>query len=311
MAIILITGGTGLIGTRLSELLLQEGHEVIVLTRKALPQSKLPKGIRHAKWDIDAKYIDPQVISSADYILHLAGAGVADKRWDKKRKEEIVNSRVAGGLLLVEVLKNNPNKVQAVISASGIGWYGNDTDKSKQLGFTEESPADTSFLGETCRLWEESMQGISDLGKRLVIFRFGIVLTNKGGALPEFKKPIKLGIAAILGSGEQNVSWIHIDDLCNMLMMAIKKDSITGVYNAVAPEVVTNKVLTISLAKSMKRFFFIPFQVPVFLLKLAMGEMSIEVLKSAKVNSYKIQGAGFHFRYPTLDEAIKELIHPL
>ncbi|MEI8073550.1 MAG: TIGR01777 family oxidoreductase [Bacteroidota bacterium] len=311
MSTILITGGTGMVGTRLTEILIAKGHEVIILTRKPLLSALLPKGVSHAKWDLDKKFIDPAAFAAADHIIHLAGAGVADQRWNKKRKEEIVNSRADSGALLVHALQTLPNKVQSVHSASGIGWYGADTKKSLQTGFTEEDPADTAFLGETCSIWEQQIQGVQALGKRLTIFRIGIVLSNSGGALKEFKKPIRFGFAAILGNGKQIISWIHIDDLSSLFLKALEDPTMQGVYNAVAPETVSNKGLTIALAKSMRGRFFIPIHVPAFLLKCVLGEMSIEVLKSAKVNSFKTQGTGFNYQYPFLADAINQLIHPL
>ena len=309
MSTILITGGTGMVGTRLSEILLAHGYDIIILSRNPLPATQLPKGIRHAKWDLHTKYIDPAAFAAADHIIHLAGAGVADKRWNQKRKEEIVNSRADSGALLVHAMQTIPNKIQSVHSASGIGWYGADTQKSLQSGFTEDAPADTEFLGETCRIWEEKMQGVKALGKRLTIFRLGIVLSNTGGALVEFKKPIRLGFAAILGNGKQMISWIHIDDVCHLFLKAITDTTMQGVYNAVAPETVTNKQLTLALAKAMRGSFYIPIHVPAFLLEWVLGEMSIEVLKSAKVNSFKTQGTGFHYQYPFLADAIKALVH--
>lgn len=311
MSTIMITGGTGMVGTRLTEILLAQGNEVIILTRKPLPAALLPKGVTHAHWDIDQKIIDPAAFAAADHIVHLAGAGVADKRWNKKRKAEIINSRADSGALLVHALQTLPNKIQSVISASGIGWYGPDTPASLQHGFTEDAPADTAFLGATCKIWEEKIQGVTKFDKRLVICRIGIVLSNAGGAFPEFKKPISMGIAAILGNGKQNISWIHIDDLCGIFIKAMNDNTMHGIYNAVAPEIVTNKQLTISLAKLMRKNFYIPFHVPSFLLKWILGEMSIEVLKSTRVNSFKIQGAGYRYQYPGLAAALEQLVHPL
>jgi uncharacterized protein (TIGR01777 family) len=300
-----------MVGTRLTEILIEQGHEVIILSRNPQSANHLPKGITHAKWDIHKKWIDPQAFASADHIIHLAGAGVADKRWNKKRKEEILSSRADSGALLVHAMQTIPNKIKTVVSASGIGWYGADTTRSLQEGFTEDAPADTAFLGETCRIWEQNIQGVTDAGKRLVVFRIGIVLSNTGGALVEFKKPIRLGFAAILGNGKQFISWIHIDDLCGMFIKAIEDQEMQGVYNAVSPEIVTNKNLTLALAKSMRHRFFIPIHVPAFLLRWVLGEMSVEILKSAKVSSFKIQGTGFQYQYPNLSAAIQQLIHPL
>jgi hypothetical protein len=204
-------------------------------------------------------------------------------------------------------LKEIPNKVKTVISASAIGWYGADTAVSRKQGFTEEAPADTQFLGETCRLWEESIRPVEQMGIRLVKLRTGIVLGNEGGALAEFKKPLKAGIAAILGDGRQMVSWIQADDLCRMYLHALENEEIRGAYNAVAPHPVSNKQLTVTLAKQMRGNFYIPVHVPSFVLKIALGEMSIEVLKSATVSSRKIEATGFSFRYPTIEMALQQL----
>lgn len=306
MANILITGGTGMVGRALTKLLIAKGHQVAILTRN--PTSSSNPNISFYQWDIPNGTIDPKAIAQADHIIHLAGAGVADKRWNKARKKEILNSRVQSGELLVHALNTIPNQVQSLVSASGIGWYGPDTAKSLDKGFMEDAPADKDFLGETCRLWENAVAPIATMGKRLVIFRFGIVLSNDGGAMIEFKKPVKFGIATILGSGKQIISWIHIKDLCNLLLQALEEPQFNGIYNAVAPETVTNKNLMLTLAKKMKGSFYLSFHVPAFLLKLVLGEMSIEVLKSAKVNSFKIQSAGFKHAYPTIDQALEELV---
>jgi len=307
MATILITGGTGMIGTHLSKQLVGAGHQVIILTRNTDRHQRAQPGISYANWDFEAQVIDANAISGTDCIIHLAGAGVADQRWNQRRKEEIVSSRVKSSQLLIKAMQTIPNNIQTIISASGIGWYGADTAASLKDGFNEEAPADREFLGETCRLWEEHIQPVTALGKRLVIFRIGIVLSHSGGALKEFIKPLKAGVAAILGHGRQNISWVHIDDLCSMMQMAMEDSNMQGVYNAVAPEVTNNQTLTLSLAKAMRGRFFIPIHVPAFVLKLILGEMSVEVLKSAKVNSFKIQSAGFHHSYPTLQKAIEQL----
>jgi uncharacterized protein len=307
MSTILITGGTGLIGSALTIKLVAEGHEVIVLTRSAKTSNE--KNITFAKWDVDAQTIDTAAIAKADYIIHLAGAGVADKRWTEDRKKEIRRSRTESSKLLIKGLKETPNKVKAVIGASAIGWYGDDAShNTRKKPFTEDRLADTEFLGETCRQWEESIKPVEQLGIRLVRIRIGIVLSNDGGALPEFKKPIKFGIAAILGSGKQVVSWIHIEDLCRLFLYAVKTEALRGAYNAVAPTPVTNKELTITLAEKMKGRFFVPIPVPSFALKIILGEMSVEVLKSATVSCEKIRTAGFSFLYPMIDSALDNLI---
>lgn len=308
MSHILITGGTGLIGKKLCALLINNNHTVTILTRnKAAGVSN--NSLTYATWNVEKKQIDKDAIMQADYIVHLAGAGVADKRWSTARKQEIIDSRIQSCELLVHSLKEYPNHVKAVISSSAIGWYGADTADAQVNGFTESAPADDAFLGHTCRAWEASISPIQDLGKRLVILRTGIVLGRDGGAYAEFVKPIKAGVAAILGHGNQVISWIHIEDICRMFLFAIENAEMNGIYNAVAPNPVSNKVLTINLAKQMRGRFFIPVHVPSFILKWVMGEMSVEVLKSATVSSKKIEDAGFKFSHSNIDTALGALIN--
>jgi uncharacterized protein (TIGR01777 family) len=305
MQTVLITGGTGMVGSALTELLLSKGYEVIILTRK--PQVSQTPNLTYAVWDIDKGYIDPLAIGQADAIVHLAGAGVADKRWSKKRKQEIVDSRVKSGALLVKYLTAHTHQIKTVVTASAIGWYGPDTEQSLQHGFVETDPVDASFLGETCKRWEDSVKPIETLGIRLVTLRIGIVLNKEGGALAEFIKPAQFGMATIFGNGQQMVSWIHHHDLCRMILFGIERASLKGVYNAVSPDPTSNKDLIIAITKKL-RGFYLPIPVPAFILEIMLGEMSIEILKSAKVSSNKIQEADFNFDYPTLHSALNDLL---
>ena len=301
METVVITGGTGLIGRTLSKMLVQKNYRVIVLSRKKVKDSN---GIQYASWNPEKQIIDAHVISKADHIINLAGAGVADKRWTIKRKKEIVESRVDSGRVIVKALKEILNNVQTVVSASGIGWYG--PDRTNKKPFVESDPAENDFLGQTCVKWEHSVSPVEELGKRLVILRTGIVLSKEGGALREFIKPLKAGVTTILGSGKQVISWIHIIDICRVYIAAIEQKHMYGVYNACAAEWVTNKELVMKLAKSRSRSF-IPVHVPEFMLKVVLGEMSIEVLKSTTVDNGKLRNAGFSFVFPTIDAALKDV----
>lgn len=302
---VLITGGTGLIGSAITKALLEKNYEVIILTRDpGKYQSK--DAISYAKWDIENQFIDAKALAKGDYIIHLAGANVGDKRWTAKRKKEIVDSRVKSCDLLVKALKENNNKVKAFISASAIGWYGPDKFSNNEK-FIETDPAYSDFLGQTCLQWEKSIDPIAQLNKRLVKLRTGIVLSNEGGAYPEFKRPLQFGIAAILSKGRQVVSWIHIDDLVRTYIYAIENEKMNGAYNAVAPQPVTNKHLTLEIAKAIKKSLFIPVHVPAFVLQIVLGEMSIEVLKSATVSCKKLQDERFTFLYPSMQAAIHQL----
>jgi uncharacterized protein (TIGR01777 family) len=305
MATVLITGGTGLVGNRLTEMLVSKGYEVIIVTRK-IPLTA-QKNIQYALWNVEVGHIDSDAVKKSDYIIHLAGAGVADKRWSIKRKKEIVDSRIKSCELLVNALRTNENKIKAVISASAIGWYGPDPSLHEN-GFDENDIANTDFLGETCKEWESSIQPTAFLGKRLVILRTGIVLSKYGGALKEFLTPLKFGVAAILGNGKQKISWIDIDDLCTIYINAIENNNWHGSYNAVAPSPISNKQLTLALAKKLRGKFFIPIYVPGFVLNFILGEMSIEVLKSCTVSAEKIKHAGYNFLYPTLESSLDHLL---
>jgi uncharacterized protein (TIGR01777 family) len=303
---VVITGGTGTIGKRLSAMLVARGYRVIILSRKPKP-AEAGGALTYAQWNVEKGEIDEKAINAADYIIHLAGAGVAEGRWTAKRKQEIIDSRTQSSALLVNALRNNKNAVKAIISASATGWYGADTPANTQNGFKEDAPADNDFLGTTCRLWEESIEPVTQLGIRLVKLRTGIVLSNNGGAYIEFKKPLKAGLATIMGDGKQVVSWVHVDDICRMYIYALENKNVQGVYNAVAPNPVNNKTLILQIAKQLNGKWFIPVPAPAFALKLVLGEMSIEILKSVTVSSAKIQAAGFQFLYPTIEEAVKDL----
>ncbi len=305
MQTVLLTGGTGLVGKAFTQLLTSKGYQVIILSRGKKEIVTEPN-VTYAQWNVATEEIDIEAVKKADYIIHLAGAGVMDKKWTEQYKKEIVDSRIKSGALIVNTLKNNEHNVKAIVSASAIGYYGE--DKIDNYFFTETDKPAEGFLGSTCQLWEDSIDYANSLGIRVAKMRIGIVFSNNGGAFAEFVKPLKFKLATILGKGNQVISWIHIDDLCRQFLFAIENEDIKGVYNAVAPNPITNKNLILKLARKIAGKFYIPFYVPSFLLKLMMGDRSIEILKSTTVSSKKITDAGFKFLYNEVDEALENLV---
>jgi uncharacterized protein (TIGR01777 family) len=304
MATVLISGGSGMLGTALTKELVRKGHEVIILTRQAGKDGPV-KNIQYATWDPAAGTIDREAFGKADHIVHLAGANLAEGRWTDKRKKEIRDSRVQSGALLVQSLREIPNKIKSVVSSSAIGYYGPDPAMNKPA-FTETDPPVNDFLGSVVQDWEKAISPAGQVGRRLVIFRIGIILSKQGGAYVEFVKPLKFGIASVLGSGKQMVSWIHIQDVVNLFITALENESWQGVYNAVAPEPVTNRVLIQAIARA-KGGFSILAPVPVFVLKAMLGEMSVEVLKSTTVSNGKLNAMGYQFLFPDIQSAVKDL----
>jgi len=308
MPLVLISGGTGLIGRNLTRHLIDRGYDIIILSRTKNKASENPK-VSYSFWNVDKGIIDAEAVKKADHVIHLAGAGLMDKKWTADYKKVIVESRTKGAGLLIKTLKENGQSVKTFVSASAIGWYGEDAKPViRKEGFIETDLAAKDFLGETCLLWEGSAEPVTTLGTRLVKLRTGIVLSKDGGVFKEFKMPLRFGVAAILGNGKQIISWIHIDDLCRMYCEAIENIYLHGSYNAVAPLPVSQKYLTITLANKLRNKFYTPIHVPAILLKLIFGKRSIEILKSATVNDKKIKSEGFTFLYPTIEAAIEELI---
>ncbi len=302
MKTILVTGGNGLVGKVLVEKLVKLDYKVIVLSRSKKKESE---NISYALWNINKGEIDIEAIKKVDAIIHLAGAGVMDKKWTDEYKKEIEHSRTKSSGLIIDALKNNEHKVKTIVSASAIGWYGE--DKGDGLFFKEDEKSAEGFLGNTCKLWEQSVEAAAALNIRVCKLRIGIVLSKDGGAYKEFKTPLKFGIAAILGSGKQIISWIHIEDLCNQFIFALENDSMHGSYNAVTAMPVSNKVLTLQIANVTRGNFFIPIHVPTFMLKIILGDRSIEILKSTTVSNEKIVNAGYKYLYPSIEEAVKNI----
>jgi uncharacterized protein (TIGR01777 family) len=295
---ILITGGTGLLGKQLTDALIIKGHNVSHLSRR--PGSNAV--VKTFLWDVNKGSIDPECIDGIDTIIHLAGEGIAEKKWTEERKKQLIESRTKSIGLVYGLLRSKPHKVKHIISASATGFY---SDRGDEL-LTETSPPAHDFLAECCIRWEKAVDEGAELGLRILKFRTGVVLTQDGGALPQMAMPVKLFVGSSLGSGKQWVPWIHHRDVVEMYLMGIENESLSGVYNMVAPNPVTNAQLTKAIAKQLHRPLWAP-RVPAFALKLLLGEMSLVVLGSTKVSSAKIEKAGFKFSYPTEEAALKEI----
>lgn len=297
---ILITGGTGMIGHRLTELLLAKGHKVSYLSRK---KEKMPK-VEVFQWDIQKGYIEEGALEAADYVVHLAGAGIADKRWTDERKKEIIDSRIQPIELINSYLQKNNIQLKGFISASAIGIYGGDTG---DVRLDENSELGNDFLAECTKLWEIHAKKVTNTA-RIVSVRIGIVLSEKGGALPKLVQPIRLGFGAALGSGKQFMSWIHVDDLCEIFVKAIEDDTMQGPYNAVAPNPVTNQEMTSVAAQVLKKPLWLP-NVPIFALKLVFGEMGIVVTGGNFVLNKRLsKETDFQYKFINIKEALNDLL---
>jgi uncharacterized protein (TIGR01777 family) len=289
---VLITGGTGLVGQLLQKKLVNRNFTVQILTRT-------PKNDHEFAWDITKNYIDERVFKNVNYIIHLAGAGIADKKWTVKRKQEIIDSRTKSTKLLLDKVQELKIPLRGFISASAIGYYGAITSEKV---FTETDIPANDFLGNVCKLWEESVLEFNQIAIPTTIFRLGIVLSKNGGALEKMKTPIISPIA----SGKQYLPWIHIEDLTDMFIFAVE-NNLVGIFNAVAPEEQTSFSFSKLLAKKIKRPF-IPIGIPIFILKHLFGELSIILTTGSRISSKKIKDAGFKFSYKNLKKSLDNLI---
>lgn len=290
---VLITGGSGLIGQKITALLEERGYAVAWLSRSLQDRKSFI-------WQVEKGAIDSGAIEWADAIIHLAGAGVADKRWTDERKKAILESRTKSTRILFDAIEKATNKPSTFISASAVGYYGFNTGTHLM---TESSEPGSDFLAEVVMAWEEEVRKMEELQLRTVMLRIGIVLDQEGGALKEMMKP---PVAAPLGSGDQWMSWIHSADLAKMFAFALEKTTLQGTFNAVGPNPATNQELTKLAAEAIGKPY-IGLGVPKFMLQLILGEMAAMVLGGNRVSSQKIQKAGFEFDCPQLKEALRDL----
>lgn len=299
MSIVLIAGGTGLVGTQLSKLLSEQGFQVRHLSRNARPDATYPA----FAWDVDKGSLDPLALEGVEYIINLAGAGVADKPWTQARKLLIINSRVKSNQLLKRHILAMSQPPKAFVSSAAVGYYG-DNPSDQWIG--EDAPPGTGFLSESCIAWEASIRSLVETGVRIVGLRIGIVLSTKGGALPKMTQPMKFGLAPYFGSGNTWYPWIHIDDLCRMFLFALQDTDMSGFFNAVAPNPVRNREL-IKKASSVFARRTISIPAPALALRAVLGELADAILTGVRASSAKIQREGFDFEHPNLEEALRSL----
>ncbi len=298
---VLIAGGTGLVGTHLSQLLNEKGYEVVHLSRKKNPNAAYPTFV----WDTKKGTIEEEALQGVDYVINLAGAGIADGLWTTSRKKLLIDSRVKGAELLAKAIQDSVQKPKAYLSAAAIGIYGDRADEV----LTEDSAIGTEgFMVKCCQEWEDAIESVTErTGLRTVAFRIGIVLSTKGGALPKMLLPLNFFTASYFGTGEQWYSWIHIDDVAQFFIDAMENEQMEGIYNATTPNPLTNKDLTKRMVKALdKKALVIP--APTAALRLGMGEMADVVLNSNKVLPKRLEEQGVSFQFPTFEAAVKDVV---
>ncbi len=293
---IAITGITGLVGTALSQHLQEQSTEVLRLVRQAAQPTDV-------LWDIENGVSQPAQLEGCDAIVHLAGENVADGRWSEAKKERIRSSRIAGTKNLCRSLAQLEKPPQVLVSASAIGFYG---DRGEEV-LTEESAPGQGFFPQVCQEWEAATQAASDKGIRVAHLRIGVVLSSSGGALAKMLPPFKLGLGGRLGSGEQYMSWIALEDLVSAIIHAINHESLSGPVNATSPNPAKNADFTGKLGAVLNRPTLFP--VPSFALRLAFGEMADEaLLAGARVMPTRLLASGFSFRFPDLEATLRHCL---
>lgn len=298
---VLISGGSGFIGSHLTGLLISKGYSVSILSRS----DKQNKGdIFYYKWDVEKQTIDENAVLNADFIIHLAGENIAEKRWTAKRKAAIIDSREKSTQLLYSVLKKNNKKLEAFISASAIGIYG--AVNGEEI-CSENTPYANDFLGYTCQRWESALDFIENVNIRTVKIRTGLVIGKNDGFLKKLKPLFNVRLGSALGSGKQYMPWIHVTDLCDIYYQAITNPKLEGAYNAAINDNTTNSIFSKTLARICGYSIWLP-NVPAFILKFVMGEMSVIILTGRRVSSDKIEETGFQFKFKNLEEALQNCL---
>lgn len=295
---ILITGGTGLIGTALSKELLAAGHQLAYLSRNPTENAL---GVPEYAWDLKKGTVDLAAFEDCEAIINLAGAPL-DQKWTPEYKSTILRSRVDGTRLLHQTVAQHKLPIKSLISASAVGYYPDDLEQR----FREGDPPGQDFLSTVCQKWEQEAMHFEQLGIRTVRLRIGLVLSAEGGALPRMAQPARFGLGAALGSGQQWMSWIHIHDLVRIFQLALEEEDISGALNGVGPGPLRNQTFTAKLSKALSRPKFLP-PVPKFVLRLIFGEMAQILLASNRVESNVLAQKSFTYQYQTLEQALADL----
>ena len=289
---VLIGGGSGLIGKRLTALLLEKGYDVAWLSRSDTPVD----GINSYLWDPVQGKMDEKALENCVAIINLAGESIVNHAWTTSYRKKVIESRTHSARCIINALKENKNQISVLISASAIGFYG---DRKDEI-MTEESIMGNGFLTQSTAEWEKAYQ---DSSIRTILFRIGVVLSKNGGALKEMSASIPVGICPVLGNGKQIISWIHIDDICLQMIHGIENENMQGIYNGVSPSPSPQRAFILAIRKHLNKWS-IPISIPSFILKLLMGERSSIVLNSSNVSSEKIKRSGYDFKFPTLESAL-------
>lgn len=296
---VLITGGSGSIGLLLCNFLIEQGFDVSVLSRRRSKKAKFKTYL----WNYREDFIEEEALN-CDYIIHLAGAGIADKRWSDKRKKELIESRIGTSKLLYDKLRLHKNHVKAVISASGAGYYGQiSTDKT----FQETDPPGSDFIGNICKEWEAAVNKIQTLNIRVVNMRIGMVLMKNAGALEKMTPAFQAGLGTVLASGKQFMPWVHIKDLLSIFFLALTNKEMHGPYNCCSPEATDNRAFSKTLAKSLHKKIWLP-NTPAWLLKLILGQRAVLLTQGSKLSVQKLLRTGYVFNYPRLEDALNQIL---
>jgi len=300
---IIITGATGMIGKKLVNVLINRGDEVIIFSRDA-KKAKLifPKAKECVEWDYRKPELWKSKLENSDAVVHLAGINLFSKRWSEGFKREVIESRETSTQNLVGSIKSCTHKPEIFISASGIGYYGDCSDRI----LDEKSPKGSDFLADVCKVWERESQKAGEYGVRNVQIRTGLVLSTEDGALKQMLPPFKCFIGGPLGNGKQWASWLHIDDIVGIYLHAIDCKELIGAVNAASPNPIKMKEFAKTLGRVLKRPSF--FSVPKFVLKIVVGEAAEVVTASQRIDIKKLLNSGYHFKFTELDKAFEDLL---